>query len=125
MRDGRPCALALSAVVIAATLSFATPGEARPDPDRAMESPAALPAAVARDCDDPSLSTDVEATPRRLIGQVTSLDRGAGRVILATRSGSVALNASPETLNALDEGDVIVLELTPEPDALVSGGDCP
>lgn len=126
-RDGRLRALALSAVVAAAALSFATPGEARPDPDRALDSPAALPGAVARedDCDNAMVAADIEQSPKRLIGQVTSLDHRGGQLILATRSGSVALPASPETIHALQVGDVIVLELTPEPDAMSSRGDCP
>ncbi|MBI1735825.1 MAG: hypothetical protein HYR51_11685 [Candidatus Rokubacteria bacterium] len=127
MGNGRIRALALSAIVIAAPLSFATPGEGKPDPER-MESPAALPAAVAseRDCDNPLMpAADVEGTPKRLIGQVTSLDHNGGLLILATRSGAVSLHASAETLSELGVGDVIVLELTPEPDALATRGDCP
>lgn len=126
MGDGRIRAVALSAIVVAGVLTFAAPGEGKPDPERSLDAPAALPAAVAQDdCDDPMLSADVEASPKRLIGQVTSLDHSGGRLILATRSGAVALQASAETMNELNVGDVIVLELTPEPDAVFAAGNCP
>jgi hypothetical protein len=125
MRDGRIRALALPAVVIAATLSLTAPAESRPDPDRSLDSPAALPAAVAGEDEcDPMLAADTESAPKRLIGQVAAVDHGGGRVVLATRTGPVALQASQDTMNELSVGDVLVVELTPEPDALV-GRDCP
>ena len=124
MGQGRFRVVALSALAIAVALASATPGEGKPDPEQS-ESGAALPATVARgDCDSAMTAADVEQAPKRVIGQVTSLDDG--RVMLATRSGPVALRASADTLAALAVGDVIVLELTPEPDAIVSfGDDCP
>ena len=128
MAAGRLGALVLSTVVTIAALSLTPASEARPEPDPAppSDAPAALPAAVALEDDcDPIVAGDPEASPKRLIGQVTSLDHGAGRMTLATRAGAVALDASAKTMNHLSVGDVLVLELASEPDAVVSRTDCP
>jgi hypothetical protein len=128
MRDRHLRALAHSAVAMAAVLSLAGPGESRTNPDGASDSPAALPAAVSAEdaCDDGMLAADDEASPKRLIGQVTALDHGAGRLVLATRTGPVELNAGAQTLGELAVGDVLVVEVTAEPDALASrGASCP
>jgi hypothetical protein len=125
MRDGRIRALALSAIVTAGSLGLTTPAETTPNPDPSLADAAALPAAVGlEDGCDPTLDGDVESTPKRLIGQVTTLDHRAGRLILATRSGPVSLDASVDTMNELAVGDVLIIELTSEPDELLSRGDC-
>ncbi len=119
-------ALALSAILVGAAVGLAAPSEARPDPERTTESPAALPRDVARHgCENPVVSaTEVEAARQRLVGEVIALDEEAGRLVLATRGGPVALAVSRDTLSDLDVGDVIVVELVPELDAERSRADC-
>ena len=117
--------MALAGFLASAALCLATPVAARSDSD-GTDAPAAVPAAVARDdCEAAMFGADGEHTPSRLIGEVISLDPNGGQVTLATRAGAVPLRASAETLGALAVGDVIVLELTGEPDTVVSQNDCP
>jgi len=109
-----------------ATLGWVSPSTARPDPERS-EAAAALPGAVARDsaCDNAMVpAADVEASTRRLIGEIAALDEPGGKLLLRTRSGPVTLAASPETLSQLEVGDVVVVEVVPEPDAEVARVDC-
>ena len=120
---GRAFALA---GICAAVLGISDPGAARPDPERS-EAAAAMPGAVARDggCDNPMVpAADVEASTRRVIGEVAALDEKEGRLLLKTRAGEVTLNASPETLAQLQVGDMVVVEVVPEPDTMVSRADC-
>ncbi|MBI2204583.1 MAG: hypothetical protein HYU41_12105 [Candidatus Rokubacteria bacterium] len=117
--EGYVRALALAAVVAAASVSLTGVGNAK-IPDRTNEdAPAALPGSVARDCDSGIVpAADVESTVKRVIGQVVGLDDQAGKITLNTRAGQIAFAASADTMAELDVGDVIVIELTPEPDTL-------
>lgn len=109
-----------------AALGLASPSAAVPDRERS-EAAAALPGAVAREdgCEGAMVpAADVEANTQRVIGEITGVDQQAGKLLLKTRSGPVALSASPETLAELEVGDVVVVEVVPEPDALAQRADC-
>ena len=109
-----------------ATLGTVSPGSARPDPERS-EAAAAMPGAVARDgsCDNPMVpAADVEASTHRVVGEIAALNERDGKLLLKTRSGPVTLAASPETLSQLEVGDLVVVEVVPEPDTQLTRADC-
>jgi hypothetical protein len=54
------------------------------------------------------------------VGQVVALDDQAGQMVLATRGGQIALEASADTLAQLAVGDVIVVEMVPEAEGSAS-----
>jgi hypothetical protein len=123
MTGGRRVGALVSALAIGAVAGLATPSEARPTPERTTESPAALPGAVAREtgCDDAIVpAASVEAKTKRLVGEIVSVDSRDGRIVLATRTGNVSLSVSPETASDLDIGDVLVVEVVPEADSVIS-----
>lgn len=113
-------ALALAAV-LAASVSLV---DAK-IPERDDDAPAAPPGSVARDCDAAVVpAADVESNVKRVVGQVVGLDDREGKIVLNTRAGQIAFAASADTMKQLDVGDVIVIELTPEPDTLARA-TCP
>lgn len=121
--EGYVRALALAAG-LAASVSLPVVGDAS-IPDRDGDAAAALPGSVARECDSPVVPVaDVESNVKRVIGQVVGLDDQEGKIVLSTRAGQIAFAATADTMKQLDVGDVIVIELTPEPDT-VTRSTCP
>ena len=126
MSDWRVRKVALWALV-GAMAGFGTPAAANiPNPDR-WEGGSAMPAALAREggCEPGVVpAADVESATQRLVGEVVALDTQGGQLVLNTRAGKVALAATGDTLSQLDIGDVVVVEIVPEPDAPPARNEC-
>lgn len=114
------------ALTLAAVLAASVSQADAKIPERDGDTPAALPGSVARDCDAAAIvpAADVESNVKRVVGQVVGLDDQEGKIVLNTRAGQIAFAASVDTMKQLDVGDVIVIELTPEPDTLTRA-TCP
>ena len=126
MSDWRVRTVAIG-TVLGVMAGLTTPGAANiPTRDR-FDGAAAMPAEVARErgCDPAMVPVaDIESNTHRLVGQVVSLDEHGGQMVLETKAGRVALAATADTISQLGVGDVVVVEMIPESDAVPARGDC-
>ena len=119
--------IAVSALV-GTIAGLTTPGGANiPDPDRRFDGGAAMPGALAREngCESPLVPVaETEANTRRVVGQVVALDEQGGQMVLETKTGRVSLAAAADTISQLEVGDVVVVEMIPDADAVQARADC-
>jgi hypothetical protein len=74
------------------------------------------PCATAACSPDSVGSPDRDTSERALAAEVISIDESAGRVLLRTALGMVAVPASRSTMAQLSVGDVVMLRVVPDSD---------
>lgn len=100
-------------LTIAITLLAATAALAQQAPSRSDDVTPCATAACERDgADRPSAATGA----RTLVAEVVSIDEKAGRVVLDTELGEVAVPATPSVIGQLSVGDVVMLRVVPDED---------
>lgn len=96
----------LSALAAGAlALMLAAPAAAAPAPDTASPERGTAPAPPR------ALDSDLP-TDRAIVATVVEIDEGAGTVTLSTPHGHVALSVTPDLVQRLTVGDVVVVRFT-------------